>query len=115
MALDGEFKVYLPRLLPLLLQVFETDDSEKRLPTLEVLTALKKFGATLEEYLHLVIPVIVRLFERPDVPLALRKVLSSFFFKKLFANFIHFIFSNNKTTTTTSECHPNRRPALQED
>jgi len=77
-ALDGEFKVYLPRLLPLLLQVFETDDSDKRQPTLEVLTALKKFGVTLEEYLHLVIPVIVRLFERVDIPIALRKVCQQF-------------------------------------
>jgi len=72
--LDGEFKVYLPQLLPLLLQVFETDDTERRLPTLEVLTALKKFGSTLEEYLHLVLPVVVRLFERPDIPMTLRKV-----------------------------------------
>ena len=72
-SLDSEFKVYLPRLLPHLLQIFETDESDKRLPTLEVLIALKKFGSTLEEYLHLVVPPVVRLFERADVPVALRK------------------------------------------
>jgi len=44
------------------------------------LNALKKFGATLEEYLHLVLPVIVRLFERSDVPLSVRKVMNDFVF-----------------------------------
>lgn len=78
-ALEGEFKIYLPQLLPLLLQVFETDDSEKRQPTLEVLTAFKRFGATLEEYLHLVLPVVVRLFEKAEAPMPLRKVFSFLF------------------------------------
>ncbi|KAJ3318282.1 phosphatidylinositol kinase- protein kinase tor1, partial [Blyttiomyces sp. JEL0837] len=73
MALDAEFKVYLPTLLPQMLQIFELDASEKRLPTQKVLHAMLIFGSNLEEYLHLIIPVIVRLFEKPDVPLSLRK------------------------------------------
>jgi len=77
-SLEGEFKIYLPSLLPLMLVVFETEadkekDKDSKQPTKEVLTAFKRFGTTLEEYLHLVIPVIVRYLERPDVPVPLRK------------------------------------------
>ncbi|TPX35002.1 hypothetical protein SmJEL517_g02512 [Synchytrium microbalum] len=72
-ALDGEFKVHLPTLLPQMLQIFETDNSERRLPTQKVLHAMIIFGSNLEEYLHLVIPVIVKLFERQDVPVHLRR------------------------------------------
>jgi len=72
-ALDGEFKIYLPVLLPNMLQLFDTDDHPTRQPTLEVLSALKRFGPTLDEYLHLVIPVVVRQLERTDIPVVLRK------------------------------------------
>ncbi|CAJ0644870.1 13536_t:CDS:1 [Entrophospora sp. SA101] len=72
-ALDGEFKNYLPSLLPIMLQIFDQDKSDKRQPTQKVLHALVVFGTNIEEYMHLVIPVVVRLFERSDVPLQLRK------------------------------------------
>ncbi|KAI8836345.1 armadillo-type protein [Chytridium lagenaria] len=73
MALDGEFKVYLPTLLPQMLQIFDADTSDRRQPTQKVLHAMLIFGSNLEEYLHLIILFIVRLFEKPDVPVALRK------------------------------------------
>lgn len=73
-ALEGEFKVYLPTLLPLMLVSFDSDFSERRLPTLQrILHAFGIFGANLEEYLHLVIPVIVRTFERSDAPMQIRR------------------------------------------
>ena len=72
-ALDGEFKVYLPTLLPQILQIFEADISEKRQATQKSLHAMIVFGSSLEEYLHLVIPAIVKLYERSDVPFAQRK------------------------------------------
>ncbi|CAG8552522.1 7121_t:CDS:10 [Diversispora eburnea] len=72
-ALDGEFKNYLPTLLPIMLQIFDEDKSEKRQPTQRVLHALVVFGPNIEEYMHLVIPVVVKLFERQDVPHQLRK------------------------------------------
>jgi len=72
-ALNCEFKAYLPQLLPQLLQIFETDTSEKRQLTIKVLKAFIVFGSNLEEYLHLVIPVIIKLFERIDAPLDLRR------------------------------------------
>ncbi|CAG8465028.1 34810_t:CDS:10, partial [Racocetra persica] len=72
-ALDGEFKNYLPKLLPIMLQIFDEDESDKRQPTQKVLHALAVFGTNIEEYMHLVIPVIVKLFERTDLPPQLRK------------------------------------------
>ena len=74
LAMDGEFKIYLPVLLPNMLQLFDNDEHPTRQPTLEALSAFKRFGQTLEEYLHLVVPVLVRQMERTDVPLVLRKV-----------------------------------------
>ncbi|CAG8528851.1 8861_t:CDS:10, partial [Acaulospora morrowiae] len=72
-ALDGEFKNHLPTLLPTMLQIFDEDISDKRQPTQRVLHALVVFGTNIEEYMHLVIPVIVKLFEKQDVPHQLRK------------------------------------------
>lgn len=73
-ALEGEFKVYLPTLLPQMLTCFDNDFTERRLPSLlRILHAFGIFGANLEEYLHLVIPVIVRTFERYDAPIPLRR------------------------------------------
>ncbi|CAG8629200.1 10732_t:CDS:2, partial [Scutellospora calospora] len=50
----------------------DIDESDKRQPTQRVLHALVVFGTNIEEYMHLVIPVIVKLFERNDVPPILR-------------------------------------------
>jgi FKBP12-rapamycin complex-associated protein len=55
-ALDSEFKIYLPVLLTNLLQIFESDTSEKRQPSLKALHALTIFSNNLEEYLHLILP-----------------------------------------------------------
>lgn len=74
-ALDAEFKAYLPNLLPLMLQAFDNDLNEPRRQTIlaKVLHAFGIFGSSLEEYLHLIIPAVVRTFEQLDVPVALRK------------------------------------------
>jgi FKBP12-rapamycin complex-associated protein len=72
-ALDAEFRVYLPSLLPTMLQLIESDVGEKRVVTLKILHALVLFGENLEEYLHIVIPTVVKLFEKSDVPIHVRK------------------------------------------
>ncbi|KAF9586443.1 phosphatidylinositol kinase- protein kinase tor1 [Lunasporangiospora selenospora] len=72
-ALDGEFKAYLPNLLQSFLAVFDSDVSERHDASHRVLQALVKFGSNIEEYMHLVIPVLVKTFEKPDAPMALRK------------------------------------------
>jgi FKBP12-rapamycin complex-associated protein len=73
LALEGEFKEHLPTLLPLMLQVFEDTGDRRTATQLRVLRAFAIFGSNLEEYLHLAIPAIVRVIERPEAPLAVRK------------------------------------------
>lgn len=71
-AVEGEFKAFLPRLLQEILRTFDTDLSAARLGErrrynlLRLMKAFYVFGASVEEYMHLILPVIVRCFERPD-------------------------------------------------
>ncbi|BGP55274.1 hypothetical protein JCM8202_000651 [Rhodotorula sphaerocarpa] len=77
LALDAEFKAYLPNLLPLMLQAFDQHlnfaEPRRQNTLIRVMHAFCIFGSSLEEYLHLVIPAIVRTFEQPDIPIVLRK------------------------------------------
>lgn len=73
-ALDLDFKVYLPSLLPQILLILESDTSEKRTGILRALNVLLIIGSNLEEYLHLIIPPTVRIFERQDLPVSVRKI-----------------------------------------
>ncbi|KAF7350698.1 Serine/threonine-protein kinase TOR [Mycena sanguinolenta] len=75
-ALAAEIKPFLPTILPLLLKVFavEGELSDKRMGTqMKILEAFQTFGANIEEYLHLVIPIIVRTGESAYGSVALRK------------------------------------------
>ena len=76
-ALDAEFKPFLPTTLPLILKVFDgdvSDKNEKKVAVqIKIFDAFLTFGANIEEYLHLVIPIIVRTYERADAPPPLRK------------------------------------------
>lgn len=59
-ALNGEFKVYIPQLLPQLLSALDGGDPDT---AVKVLSTFVEFGANLEEFVHLVIPSISVLFE----------------------------------------------------
>lgn len=73
-ALNAEFKPFLSGIIPLVLKVFDGDLADKKINTqMKVLDAFQTFGANTEEYLHLVIPVIVKSYERIDSTPALRK------------------------------------------
>ncbi|KAJ7779782.1 phosphatidylinositol 3-kinase [Mycena metata] len=75
-ALAAELKPFLPTLLPLLLKVFSVDGelSDKRMATqIKTLDVFHTFGANIEEYLHLVIPIIVATAESTHGSVALRK------------------------------------------
>ncbi|KAG8741303.1 phosphatidylinositol kinase- protein kinase tor1 [Ceratobasidium sp. 414] len=73
-ALDAEFRTYLPALLPPMLKILDSDPSEKRQAAqMKVLHTLYTFGPNVEEYMHLVIPVIVRTLESNENALILRK------------------------------------------
>lgn len=67
-ALGCEFKVYLSQLMPQILRVLSHDSSKNRTVTMKLLAALQKFGDNLDDFLHLIIPPIVKLFEPIDVP-----------------------------------------------
>ncbi|RPB03684.1 FAT-domain-containing protein [Choiromyces venosus 120613-1] len=73
-SLEGEFKVYLAQLLPLMLKVLETADPNRSGPPEKVLHAFVVFGSSSEEYMHLILPVIVRMFEKPGHRIQTRKV-----------------------------------------
>ncbi|GAB7363647.1 hypothetical protein MBLNU230_g4217t1 [Neophaeotheca triangularis] len=64
-SLEGEFKVYLASVLPLMLGVLDADTRTEsgRAASQRVLHAFLIFGASAEEYMHLIIPVIVRMFD----------------------------------------------------
>ncbi|KDR80665.1 hypothetical protein GALMADRAFT_222261 [Galerina marginata CBS 339.88] len=67
-ALDAEFKPFLPSILPLVLKVFDGELTEKRINTqIKIFDAFLTFGANIEEYLHLVIPIIVKSYERQEI------------------------------------------------
>ncbi|KAI1373105.1 FAT-domain-containing protein [Hypoxylon crocopeplum] len=72
-SLEGEFKIYLAGLLPAMLGILEKDATTKRIPSEKVLHAFLVFGSSSEEYMHLIIPVIVRTFEKQGQPTFLRK------------------------------------------
>ncbi|KAK3724196.1 phosphatidylinositol kinase-related protein kinase tor1 [Vermiconidia calcicola] len=64
-SLEGEFKVYLASVLPLMLGVLDADTKTDagRAACQRVLHAFLVFGSSAEEYMHLIIPVIVRMFD----------------------------------------------------
>jgi serine/threonine-protein kinase mTOR len=77
LALDAEFRPFLPTILPPLLKVFDGsqhEKNEKKIQTqIKIFDAFLTFGANIEEYLHLVIPVIVKTYEWSEGTTALRK------------------------------------------
>ncbi|EIW79336.1 atypical PIKK FRAP protein kinase [Coniophora puteana RWD-64-598 SS2] len=73
-ALDAEFKPFLPTILPHLLKAFDGELTDKRMNThIKIFDSFLTFGSNIEEYLHLVIPVIVKSAERSDGSISLRK------------------------------------------
>ncbi|KAL4956134.1 armadillo-type protein [Aspergillus filifer] len=72
-SLEGEFKKYLANLIPPLLDSLESDTSQRRQPSERILHSFLIFGPSGEEYMHLIVPSIVRLFDRAQNPPSIRK------------------------------------------
>lgn len=72
-ALEGEFKKYLAGLIPLMLDTLEKDVSPRRQPSERILHTFLIFGSSGEEYMHLIVPSIVRLFDKVQNPVNIRK------------------------------------------
>ncbi|OQR67589.1 serine/threonine-protein kinase mTOR-like [Tropilaelaps mercedesae] len=77
-ALGSDFKVYIPRLLPHALKALANDVSPEHRVTDKLLDTMVVLGCTLEEYLHLLLPPLVRLFEQPadNEPLRRKAILT---------------------------------------
>lgn len=71
-ALGAEFKVYLPKLMPQILRVLSHNSTKDNSVVMRMLEALHKFGNNLEDYMHLILPPIVKLFDAQEstVPVA---------------------------------------------
>ena len=69
LALGSEFKIYLPQLVPQMIRVLSHDTSKERNVTGKLLAALCKFGPTLNDYMNLILPKIVVLFDLPETPM----------------------------------------------
>lgn len=74
LALGSEFKIYLAKLIPLMLKVLVYDSSKDRVVTANLLNALQKFGTNLDEFLNLLLPPIVKLLDLPDVPTTVKRI-----------------------------------------
>ncbi|KAL9089004.1 MAG: hypothetical protein Q9159_002807 [Coniocarpon cinnabarinum] len=72
-SLEGDFKVYLARVLPMMLDILRDDRTQKRIPSERILRAFLVFGSSAEEYMHLIIPTVVRLFDKQSNPTHIRK------------------------------------------
>ena len=72
-ALEGEFKIYLARLIPPMLGALEIDVHPKRLSSLRLLHTFLVFGSSAEEYMHLIVPAMVRAFDKPGQPSNIRR------------------------------------------
>lgn len=97
LALESEFRTYLPSFLPLLIDSFDYSNTgtvsgslsstttggvsessssflEKKYQTLNhILKAFQTFGNNLEDYIQLVLPCLIKTIEKPELPLSLRK------------------------------------------
>lgn len=62
-ALEGEFKRFVPMTLTFFLTVLEDDKSNKKAVSLRILKSLVVFNSNLENYAHLIVPPVVRLAE----------------------------------------------------
>lgn len=68
-ALENEFKKPIQRLLPLMLGVLNNTRQNYE----KVFHAILVFGQTAEEYMHMIIPTLVRMFQKPSNSLNVRK------------------------------------------
>ena len=72
-SLEGEFQKFLAQLIPLMLDTLENETTPRRSHSEKVLHAFLVFGSSSEEYMQLILPAIVRLFDQQENPQSIRK------------------------------------------
>ncbi|KAJ3212943.1 phosphatidylinositol kinase- protein kinase tor1 [Entophlyctis luteolus] len=73
-AVQSDLKVFIPSVLPQILQVFELDAAGTKPTTQRVLESLLSLNSGIDEHMHLVVPIIVKLFENTSAPIGVRKL-----------------------------------------
>lgn len=64
LALNDEFRTYLPDILPCCIQVLsDAERCNDYTYVLDILHTLEVFGGTLDEHMHLLLPALIRLFK----------------------------------------------------
>ncbi|KAG8816995.1 phosphatidylinositol kinase- protein kinase tor1, partial [Serendipita sp. 400] len=77
-AMAAEFKPYLPVVIPQLLTVFnETSGYEQGPTVIRVFQAILSFGSAVEDFLHLILPVLLSTIESAAAPLHTRKAAAN--------------------------------------
>ncbi|KAL8826647.1 MAG: hypothetical protein Q9170_007322 [Blastenia crenularia] len=61
-SLEQEFGIFLPKILPPMLTIFDKDNTNRRIQTEKVLHTILVMGAPTEYFMHLIIPALVQLF-----------------------------------------------------
>ncbi|KAG6864919.1 hypothetical protein C0991_006407, partial [Blastosporella zonata] len=73
-ALGGEFKPFFPTILPLILGEFGGESNERRTSTqIKIFDVFLTVGGDIDEYLQLILPILVVSYERADNSTSLRK------------------------------------------
>jgi FKBP12-rapamycin complex-associated protein len=72
LVLQEEFRVYLPDFIPLILEVINNDNKDRK-NTSRVFGLLNAMGSNLDGYLHLIVPAIAQCFENPEIVMSARR------------------------------------------
>ncbi|KJH44456.1 HEAT repeat protein [Dictyocaulus viviparus] len=72
-ALGKEFAPHIAELIPYLLRVVQTDKSEERKLTTQVLSCVRSLSGCLTPHLHLVLPPVLMILDDPAVPISVRQ------------------------------------------
>ena len=72
-SLETEFRRSIPRILPLMLGILENDTNVRRTASEKVFHAILVFGPASEYYMHLIIPMLVRVFQKLLNPISIRR------------------------------------------
>ncbi|KAL8733536.1 MAG: hypothetical protein Q9181_003535 [Wetmoreana brouardii] len=72
-SLEHEFAGYIPKILPIMLDVFEKDTTNRRIQSEKVLHTILVIGPSAEFFMHLIIPSLTQLFQNQTHPVSIRK------------------------------------------
>ena len=68
-AVNDEFRVYLPILVPQMLREISRERIDLRVKAHKVIQTFEAFGTSMDDYLYLVVPAILAMIEQEDTPL----------------------------------------------